>query len=371
MDTNRELAMILDAVKKFGPRNVSLIARQTGIPRETVRVRLLHQLPKMGFRVQLVVNYFKLGLTRHFGWLKFSKEHSRMARDVLNWLGENTYLMYWGHIALRNEYLVIATPPVKWEKEFLGIFEEMSDEGIIEDQWFKRVVKYGHPQPSFRYFDFKKGTWSQTPVTGEELEDEGSDLLIIDQVEAREITQYIVDPFDIHILVELELDSSAEIVKMAKKLGIHPRVLNYHFNEHVVRKGIVAGYSIGYVPSSEADRGAGRTWLIVEPAERALSPLNDLIKEASKPPVFCQSFNVLEDKTVALHYVPTVPTTEFFGSMGRLADLLVDGAVLPLSESAYYALTYELFSERGWKNPMEIEQVKENLKFLNVVETES
>ena len=40
IDLQKEIALILDAVKKFGPRNISLIARQTGIPRETVRVRL-------------------------------------------------------------------------------------------------------------------------------------------------------------------------------------------------------------------------------------------------------------------------------------------------------------------------------------------
>ncbi|MCS6788789.1 MAG: hypothetical protein NZ733_05820, partial [Aigarchaeota archaeon] len=184
---NTEFAMILDAVKRFGPRNVSLIARQTGIPRETVRVRMLNQLPKMGFRVQVVANYFKLGLTRHFGWLKFSREHSRAAKGLLNWLGEKTYLMYWGGIALRNEYLVIVTPPARWEKDFLRAFEEMRDAGILEDYWFKRVVRYGHPQTSFRYFDFKRGVWSATPVSGPESEEEDSDPLMIDQVEAREI----------------------------------------------------------------------------------------------------------------------------------------------------------------------------------------
>ncbi|MDW8042285.1 MAG: hypothetical protein RMJ75_05745 [Nitrososphaerota archaeon] len=358
MDTNREFAMILDAVKTFGPRNVSLIARQTGIPRETVRVRLLHQLPKMGFRVQLVVNYFKLGLTRHFGWLKFSKEHSRVARELLDWLGEKTYLMYWGRVALRNEYLVIVTPPARWEKKFLEVFEEMSEAGILEDYWFKRVMKYGHPQPSFKYFDFKKGAWSPTPVT----EDDESHPLVIDQVEAREITQYIVDPFDIHIVVELESDSSVEIVKIAKKLGSHPRVLNYHFNEHVVRKGIVAGYSIGYVPNLEADRGIGRTWLIVEPSGRAPSTLNSLIKTASEPPALCQSFNVLEDGTVALHYVPTMPAGEFFSSLDKLSDLVVDGAILPLSEGNYFTLTSELFSEEGWRRPGDLDQIKRDLK---------
>jgi hypothetical protein len=30
IDLQKEIALILDAVKKFGPRNISLIARQTG-----------------------------------------------------------------------------------------------------------------------------------------------------------------------------------------------------------------------------------------------------------------------------------------------------------------------------------------------------
>jgi DNA-binding IclR family transcriptional regulator len=84
IDLQKEIALILDAVKKFGPRNISLIARQTGIPRETVRVRLLNLLPRYGFVVKMLPNYYKLGLTRYFGYLRFSRQFADKAKELLN-----------------------------------------------------------------------------------------------------------------------------------------------------------------------------------------------------------------------------------------------------------------------------------------------
>ncbi|MEN3048118.1 MAG: hypothetical protein ABDH63_04995, partial [Candidatus Caldarchaeales archaeon] len=146
--------------------------------------------------------------------------------------------------------------------------------------------------------------------------------------------------------------------RMARKLNVHPRALNYHFNEHVVRKGLVAGHMISQIPDEKVDKGVGKVWLMVNPSGKSPSTLDRVIKEASRPPIICQSFNVLEDGTIALHYVPSMSAVDFFSALDKFSDLVADGATLPLSEASYYALTSELFSENGWSIPAELKQLK-------------
>jgi len=345
INLQKEIALILDAVKKFGPRNISLIARQTGIPRETVRVRLLNMLPRYGFVIKMLPNYYKLGLARYFGYLRFSRQFADRAKDLLRWLGEKTYLMYWGKVLMRNEFVVIVTPPYRFEKEYLNLFEELADAGVLEDYWFRKVRAYGHPHASYMYFDFEKGRWSDHPVNdGEEEYDE----VLVNEIDEAERAQYIVDSLDLKILQQLQHDALKDITDIAGDLGVHPRVVSYHFNEHVARKGLVAGWMVSYVPTQTLERGAGKFWMLTEPPN---SPheLRQLVRDLARPPASCQSYNVLDDGSVAMHFVPT---SDMSAVARYLSDSsLSEGVVVILSEANYYLITTELYYGNTWCMP--------------------
>lgn len=337
-----EISHILDAVKKFGPRNISLIARQTGIPRETVRVRLLKILPRYGFVIKMLPNYYKLGLTRYFGYLRFSKRFADRAKEVLGWLGENTYLMYWGKVLMRNDYVVIVTPPYRFERDYLRIFEELADIGVLEDYWFRKVKAYGHPNANYRYFDFENGKWSDRQLIDGEDE---FDQVMVNEIDEAERAQYIVDSLDLKILQQLQHDALKDFTEMASELGAHPRVLSYHFNEHVVRKGLVAGWMVSYVPTQTIERGAGKFWMLLEPIKNQYE-LRALVRELAKPPASCQSYNVLDDGSVAMHFTPTSDTSAIAQKLGNVGDL--EGQLLVLSEAGGYLISVELFEGNSW-----------------------
>ncbi len=342
IDLQKEIALILDAVKKFGPRNISLIARQTGIPRETVRVRLLNMLPRYGFVIKMLPNYYKLGLARYFGYLRFSRQFADRAKDLLRWLGEKTYLMYWGKVLMRNEFVVIVTPPYRFEKEYLNLFEELADAGVLEDYWFRKVRAYGHPHASYMYFDFEKGRWSDHPVNdGEEEYDE----VLVNEIDEAERAQYIVDSLDLKILQQLQHDALKDITDIAGDLGVHPRVVSYHFNEHVARKGLVAGWMVSYVPTQTLERGAGRFWMLTEPLN-GLHELRQLIRDLARPPASCQSYNVLDDGSVAMHFVPTTDMSAVAQKLGNMGNL--EGELMVLSEAKAYLISAELLHGNTW-----------------------
>jgi len=358
IDLQKEIALILDAVKKFGPRNISLIARQTGIPRETVRVRLLNMLPRYGFVIRMLPNYYKLGLARYFGYLRFSRQFADRAKDLLRWLGEKTYLMYWGKVLMRNEFVVIVTPPYRFEKEYLNLFEVLADAGVLEDYWFRKVRAYGHPHASYRYFDFEKGRWSDYPVNdGEEEFDE----VLVNEIDEAERAQYIVDSLDLKILQQLQYDALKDITDIAGDLGIHPRVVSYHFNEHVARKGLVAGWMVSYVPTQTLERGAGKFWMLIEPPS---SPheLRRLIKDLARPPASCQSYNVLDNGSVAMHFVPTSNTSAVAQKLGNMGSL--EGELMVLSEAKAYLISAELLHGNSWLTSNDIAMVLKQLAIV-------
>ena len=342
IDLQKEIALILDAVKKFGPRNISLIARQTGIPRETVRVRLLNMLPRYGFVIRMLPNYYKLGLARYFGYLRFSRQFADRAKDLLRWLGEKTYLMYWGKVLMRNEFVVIVTPPYRFEKEYLNLFEELADAGVLEDYWFRKVRAYGHPHASYMYFDFEKGRWSDHPVNdGEEEYDE----VLVNEIDEAERAQYIVDSLDLKILQQLQHDALKDITDIAGDLGIHPRVVSYHFNEHVARKGLVAGWMVSYVPTQTLEKGAGRFWMLTE-SLNGLHELRQLIRDLARPPASCQSYNALDNGSVAMHFVPTSDMSAVAQKLGNMGNL--EGELMVLSEADAYLISAELLHGNSW-----------------------
>ncbi len=342
IDLQREIALILDAVKKFGPRNISLIARQTGIPRETVRVRLLNMLPRYGFVIRMLPNYYKLGLSRYFGYMRFSRQFADRAKELLSWLGEKTYLMYWGKVLMRNEFVVIVTPPYRFEKEYLNVFEKLADAGVLDDYWFRKVRAYGHPHASYRYFDFEKGKWSDHPINdGEEEFDE----VLVNEIDEAERAQYIVDSLDLKILQQLQFDALKDITDIAGELGVHPRVVSYHLNEHVARKGLVAGWMVSYVPTQTLERGAGKFWMLTEPLKN-LHDLRQLIRDLARPPASCQSYNVLDNGSVAMHFVPTSDLSSVAQKFGNIGNL--EGELIVLSESNAYLISTELLHGNSW-----------------------
>jgi hypothetical protein len=134
-----------------------------------------------------------------------------------------------------------------------------------------------------------------------------------------------------------------DITEIAGELSVHPRVVSYHFNEHVVRKGLVAGWMVSYVPTQTLEKGAGRFWMLTETLN--LHELRQLIRDLARPPASCQSYNVLDNGSVAMHFVPTSDMSAIAHKLGNIG---LEGELMVLSEARMYLLTIELFHGNTW-----------------------
>jgi len=146
------------------------------------------------------------------------------------------------------------------------------------------------------------------------------------------------------ILQQLQHDVLKDITEIAGELGVHPRVVSYHFNEHVVRKGLVAGWMVSYVPTQTLEKGAGKFWMLTETLN--LHELRQLVKDLARPPASCQSYNVLDNGSVAMHFVPTSDMSAVAQKLGNIGNL--EGELMVLSEAKAYLISIELLHGSSW-----------------------
>jgi len=353
-DKDSEFVRILDALKKYGPRNLSLIAMLTGLPKETVRYKVKKQLKEMGFTIKTIPHYYRMGLSRFFGTVSFTKNGARFAQDILDWIGINSYLSYYGKIAFSNKYLVMLSPPTKWASEFIDMFEELATRDIIAEYEFKEIVEVGYPHVSYRLFDFKKCEWRLDTNL-----DHDTDTITLQRISQCEAANYVVDSLDLAIIAELHVDAFKPLTDVAAQHGRDPRLLRYHFQEHIVRKGLIAGYLLTWYPKGERSLDIARWWIGFGP--RSEKELTKLRKVVSSSP-FCKFYQVADDGSFIAYMIAD---KQLMGAINNLSKKLEEEGIFgePILEQdgTNFTITRELFTNAtGWLKPP-------NIPLLNII----
>jgi len=272
--------LVLGALRQFGPRNLSIIANICGLPKETVRYKVKKQLREMGFRIEAVPNRFALGLSPMVGTVKLTRSSRAAAASLLEELSVSAYLSYFGKIALRNEYMTVFNPPARHVDELVKVLDELVSAGAIQDYRLHKVKEVRYPHTAYEFFDFKDRQWrpdsnSRHRSAGEVVETCRSG-----------VAHTPVDAIDIAILAELEKDAFASMVDVGRTLGRDPRLVRYHFQEHVVARGLVAGHLVSWQPTSDREASTLHMWIMLDEAEAV-----DFF--SSLP--FCRRYMVTED----------------------------------------------------------------------------
>jgi len=342
---NGEFIKLLDALKAYGPRNLSLISILTGIPRETVRYKVKKQLRDFGFTVQMMPNFYKLGLTRLYAKISFTRHGMKIAQKLLHELGIGSYLSYYCKVAFKNDYIAIINPPSKWANKFSEFFERLASEGIAKDYEVQEIKEVGYPHVSYRLFNFEKGTWSLN-----EEESRTSEGVVLQRASRDEATNYLMDSSDLAIITELQADAFKPLTKISEIVNRDPRLLRYHFQEHVVRKGLIAGYVLSWFPRGVDAPHLSRIWLKTDPltTQKAI----EFSRITSTSP-FCKFYQILEDGTGMVYMLID---RQFTSAVRHLSKLLMEHDIgcesMIVDDATAFSLTMEMYKEGyGWLKP--------------------
>ena len=229
-------AEILNELAK-NPRNISTVARNLGLPTETVRYRVKRLLSQGVIKLFGVPNHLKLGLDlfRLILRAKFDKELEKE-------LDNHPYVSYvarcYGCI---NGYIVNLLVPRGHDYYVEEYLEKLRSYYPISDIIALKSLPTHYQLPNFhRYYNFVTNTWDYSWKLSPSY---------IRNIEVRVALpqQVLLDHVDIAIIQELQVDATVSLTSLASKLGLSVASLRYHFVNHVIDRNLV-NYAVGYMP---------------------------------------------------------------------------------------------------------------------------
>lgn len=352
-----ELAKLAVAIRKAGPRNCSLISRMTGIPVETVRYKIRRQLIRKGVIMRVHADYNKLGLVRTWVNLKFTKEFLSAADRFLDKLSKVSYLVYRGKIIPTGSHIAVFAVPYVGREKFTAFLDELVRLGVLRSYEKKELSVVNYPHMQAEHYDFDKRTWfvdwlklrPTSDVADEQISDFSS--------------KPHCDNIDLLILKELQLNATQPLTKIGRKLGIDPKIVRYHYQEHLMRRGLILRYVLSWFDTQE-DR-----WRKVLYSFMELRDLNS--KELRRAREVFASIPFTWFDSVSpdgkFYFVQLIVPLIEFQDLCRyvynyLPEMVTNSYQTFVTEAMAYTLPYEQFTdEQGWDLNME--------KALEIVKT--
>lgn len=232
---------IVTAMRKYGLRNLQLIADKTNIPRPTVHARV-SKLEKEGLlRTWIHPNYTKLGLVRGMAMLTTKPGRELLAPEALRVPG------YWLRLIRCmgecNGYYSTHAIPLEKRWDFEQYLEKIVASGIASEYRLLWLGEARSPLPDFRYYDPKKKSWTfDWPGWLEALAAKPG------QTQRKNSSAPgMFDKKDLIILKELVKDGRTKLTHLAGLLEMTVPAVKYRF-DNLARSGFIQEYVIDMLP---------------------------------------------------------------------------------------------------------------------------
>ncbi len=335
-----DLHTIVETIKRVGPRNVSLISRLTGIPVETVRYKIRRQLVKNGIGGHISVDYNKLGLVRNWLTLNFDGKIREFAPQMLETLSKTGYLIYYGRILPQGTYISIIALPPRLKAQYVKFLDRLMDRCILASYTMDELAWIRHLSMRPENYNFEKKTWK---VDWDSLY---QSKVIVKKMMDSEVSEPMMDKNDSLILKELQIDSMKPISQIAKKLGLKPKTVRYHYMEHILRRGLITNFIVRWQGSREEMQ---RSILnaFIEFRNLTEKSLLDVQKVFHRLP-FTWFDAISKNRSLYLAFL-SLPVTQYINLLNYLQASIsayeFEIKLIDTSCAVGYTLPYEMFDE--------------------------
>lgn len=238
---DEENIRIVTAMRKYGSRNLQLIANKTNIPRPTVHARV-SKLEREGLlRTWIHPHYGKMGLVRGMVLLATKPGKELLAPEALRVPG------YWLRlircIGEFNGYYSTHAIPSDKRWDFEQYLERIVASGIATEYRLLWLEEPKSPIPDFSYYDAKKKTWTFEWTRW--LEALARKPRQVQREESSSPATF--DKKDLIILKELVRDGRTRLTSMAELLGLTVPAVKYRY-DNLARSGFIHEYVIDMLP---------------------------------------------------------------------------------------------------------------------------
>ena len=237
-DLNTRTAQLVHILTEIGP-DIPEIARRLGQFKESVRYRYKEKIIGKGFAVQALVDHERLGLKRIVFVVEFSNDYRPYANSILSAMNELCYVIHFSKTLPEGKYVVNASVPQQHVEGFARFLETLKGKGlfssldILSFDWVRLLPMRAE------FYDFNSGRWDFDWST----------------VTTRDYTAASYTPSqtarfdytDLLILKEMHMDANKSMVEIAEKLKINYKKLAWHFSTHVLGRGLIKSYRVGWM----------------------------------------------------------------------------------------------------------------------------
>jgi len=340
-------AKILEGLGRYGPRNISLLAKTLKLPPTTVAFRVKKLLRNGFLRVHAIPNYSQLGLKHGFLVVESLPGYKEKLQKTILDVG------YWTHVLrcygkIDGLYATFAFP-MEHEDKLLEYFKLVATLHKAPQCFFYWTTNPCYVDPDFSWFDFDKKTWS---IKWQDWINEISNASTLLPEYLKESDAFAVnaDKIDLLLLKELEKDGSAEFTKLAEVVKITPEGIGYRYHKHIIGKNLISDYQVAIFPYPTPISEAC-TFIIKFASQKNLAMFSNTLQ--NKPFVRSYFKAVGQDILIVNVYVLRNEFTTFLDALNSLIDKsLIESffyVIHDLTSFKRQTISYEYFSDNRWK----------------------
>jgi DNA-binding Lrp family transcriptional regulator len=240
---------IVEGLAAYGPRNISMVARELGLPLEMVRRRIKRMRSQNTLWLHANIYHTYLGLRKAVVTAEAVLGYENF---LPNFFRTNDFWMYTTRCYGRIEgCLGVYTIPKEHCNDFENFAARLEELGVAKNTRIFWSSCFQKVNPTTNWFDSKSQEWLFSWNDWiEEIPAEGTKLPFTLQ----DPHEYPIkgDYVDVFILKEMEKDATIDFADIAKKLGMTPQGIKYHYQEHVVKQGLLENFEIEMLPYDES-----------------------------------------------------------------------------------------------------------------------
>lgn len=233
--------IIVEALGKFGPRNIYKIARYLGIPESTVRYKINSLKKKMLLKLYTNVYHTNLGLKKS---VVFAETNPIYHKKIHEFFSIIDYWVYMRRIhGIKDEFYTLYISPVEHINKVKIFLDEMKKLDIIYNYKVIYSTCFHGVNPTTTWYDLNNDRWS---FKWNELEQDIENATIELPFTLKDPPGYplLADWYDIMILKEMEKNPTITYSELAKHISTTSQNIYYHYKKHIIPRKLIEDFQI-------------------------------------------------------------------------------------------------------------------------------